>query len=410
MEMKHLKINSMKKFMLFAILGLVQLSRAADLYVNNSGQPGSYTTITAALTAAAPNDRVFVTPYAAFIENLTITQNVTLTSAVPGTYFTVTGTLTVTGAAGMDVRVIGGDFSSSVTATTGTATQASKADFYIVDCKFQGLTAQDYIKMHALFCTMGFSASIRHGEMRGCSVTNITVPDGPNTITGDTLFLVANVATSLTWQNNDNYFFMANNYVNTNGTSYTGPSAVIISSHAFSSTVKNIMLNNTFMNYNSFSSPNGAIHLSTTADRSNIWLYNNIIQNTYSSSTDTRSITSTTSPVGTVMLVYNYMRGGYTTFATAVSGNNTGIWVTLSVDNYGRSTDAAYALDMGSPGIEFYDIDLTRNNRGTGGGTYTMDNYLAQGQGRARVYDLTMPSEIWNGASPSVKAEGTHVR
>jgi hypothetical protein len=80
------------------------------------------------------------------------------------------------------------------------------------------------------------------------------------------------------------------------------------------------------------------------------------------------------------------------------------------MDIYGRSLDANLVVDQGSPAIEFYDIDLTRNNRGTGGGGYTVENFIAAGAGRARVYSLTMPSEIWNGMSPSIKADGTHIK
>jgi hypothetical protein len=50
---------------------------AADLYVNNSGQAGTYTTVSAAVAAAAANDRIFVSPYANYIENIVITQNLT---------------------------------------------------------------------------------------------------------------------------------------------------------------------------------------------------------------------------------------------------------------------------------------------------------------------------------------------
>ncbi|HHZ65864.1 MAG TPA: hypothetical protein EYN51_10305, partial [Flavobacteriales bacterium] len=81
----------MKKICISAILSIAIITggRAADISVNNSGQPGTYTTITAALAAAAPNDRVFVSPYGDYTENLILFQNVTLASAVSGTVFNV---------------------------------------------------------------------------------------------------------------------------------------------------------------------------------------------------------------------------------------------------------------------------------------------------------------------------------
>ena len=81
--------------------GAIFSAKAADIYVNNSGQAGTWQTITLALAASAPGDRIFVSPYGAYTENLTIFQDVTLTSAVAGTNFNVVGNLTVQGAPNM---------------------------------------------------------------------------------------------------------------------------------------------------------------------------------------------------------------------------------------------------------------------------------------------------------------------
>jgi hypothetical protein len=60
--------------------------------------------------------------------------------------------------------------------------------------------------------------------------------------------------------------------------------------------------------------------------------------------------------------------------------------------------------------LQYYDIDLTRNDIGTFGGPYSIDNYWNTANGRARVYELNMPFEIWNGSTPSIKAEGIHIK
>ncbi len=398
-------------FFIFSLLFSLTL-KAADLYVNNSGQAGTYTTVSAAVAAAAANDRIFVSPYANYIENIAITQNVTLACAVPGSYFSITGTLTITGAPNMDVRIIGAEFSASMTANTGTATLANKADVYLVDSKVNSVVGQDYMKLHLLFSTLGFSANFRHGEMRMCNVTSLTISDGPNTGTGDTLFLVANQLATLSWANNDNLFYFSNNYINTNQNTSSGPAAINISNHFYSASVKNLIINNSLLSYNSMTTPTGTINLSTSGDRSNIWLYNNIIMNGFSSGASTAAFTAYGTGTGQVQAIYNYMRGSLPGVVLNQVSGNTQITAgaIVSMDAYGRSQDATLVVDQGSPAIEFYDIDLTRNNRGSGGGGFTVENYLATGTGRARVFNLMMPSEIWNGMSPSVKADGTHIK
>jgi hypothetical protein len=327
-------------------------------------------------------------------------------------YFSITGTLTITGSPNLDVRIIGGEFSGVFNANTGTATLANKADVYLVDSKVGSVIGQDYMKLHLLFSTLGFSANFRHGEMRMCNVSSVTISDGPNSGIGDTLFLVANQLATLTWSNNDNLFYFSNNYINTNQNNVSGPAAIVISSHFYSAAAKNLIINNSLLSYNSNSTPIGTINLSTSGDRSNIWLYNNIIMNAYSSGAQTAAFTAYGAGTGQAQAIYNYLRGSLPGAVLNQVSGNTQITAgaIVSMDAYGRSTDATLVLDQGSPAIEFYDIDLTRNNRGSGGGGYTVENFIAAGAGRARVYSLTMPSEIWNGMSPSVKADGTHIK
>ena len=58
----------------------------------------------------------------------------------------------------------------------------------------------------------------------------------------------------------------------------------------------------------------------------------------------------------------------------------------------------------------YYDLDMTVNDRGIYGGPYSIDNYQSTAVGKARVYDLEMPFEIWNGQTPQVKAKAVHTK
>ena len=401
----------MKKILLSAITFLcaVHTSFAADIYVNNSGQPGTWSTITLALAAAAPGDRVFVSPYGAYTENLTIVQNVTLTSAVSGTVFNLVGTITVIGNANMDVRIIGCEASGTITCNTGAATLTNKANIYLSDCKFSSITGNDFCVMHVLYCYGTPTINIRHGEVRGCTqgLNTLTIADGPNAGVGDTLYIVGNkIISSLNWQNDDNYFFIANNLV-------TGVST--FSKHQYSTVVINKFLNNTFVSGSANATANitnaATIVFSTPSNRSNIEFWNCLVSNTNQTSASGYSVGWVTNNVGTMNSYYCWYDSPVLNITHVIesSAGGTGTAV-ITYDAYGRGTDANNAPDKGSPSIQFYDIDMTRNDRGTFGGPYSIDNYINTANGKARVYDLNMPFEIWSGSTPQVKAEATHIK
>ena len=93
--------------------------------------------------------------------------------------------------------------------------------------------------------------------------------------------------------------------------------------------------------------------------------------------------------------------------------------VSISANNYlapsvsystvdGRATSGV-AIDGGVNAIQYYDIDMSLNDIGTYGGPYSWDNYWdASATGKARVYGLEMPFEIWTGQTPTIKADAVH--
>lgn len=390
---------------------------AADIYVNNSGQSGTYTSITSALAAAAPGDRIFVSPYGDYTENLTISQSVTLACAVSGTSFNVVGTLTINGAPNMDVKVVGGNFSSSCIANTGGTSLNDMADVYLIESKFSNITGNDFIRMHVLFCEG--NATIRHGEVRGCVMSTISIADGPNAGIGDTVFIVGNKA-RIYWNNDDNYFFIANNNIN-----ISSNYCLKIQRWLYNSSVNNHILNNTMStstNSGSFypitiSAYNNNLPSSNSLD--NIYVYNNIIENRWSSTSNNAafvgSVSGTSHISGSIKLYYNMIRSSpYANGFSLVTGNTFGQSSAnveaLILAEDGSCDDAEYCIDKGSPSLQYYDIDMTRNDRGSYGGPYSIDNYLEVGTGNARIYDLDMPFEIWPGQTPQVNAKAAHTK
>jgi hypothetical protein len=401
----------MKKPLLLVIAYSIFFSaQAADIYVNNSGQAGTYTTITAAVAAAAANDRIFVSPYAAYDEGtITITQNLTIASAVSGTRFSYVGSFSITGAPNLEVRVIGAELSNGIYTYTGTATLANKSHTYIIDCKANQFTFQDFNMAHLLFSEANSAVNLEHGEVRGCNVERISVNEGPNVGIGDTVFIVGNtVRTYIYWRNDDNYFYIANNNLTTNKTT-TRNYRFIIYNHLYNSLVNNMIVNNSIAFDGTSTNPaaikSGSIN---TSNLNNIWLVNNILEEvspsagfvTYRDGSNTGSFRG----------YYNYYRGNASSFSNVVGNIGVGYTAdTLSYDSFGRCTDAQ-VVDKGSPSLIYYDIDMTRNNLGTFGGPWSIDNYFSAATGKARIYDLSMPVEIWSGQTPQVQAKSAHTK
>ena len=100
----------MKKELFFiAIASLfTSMVSAADLYVRDLGAGGSYSTISAAITAANDGDRIIIRPKAGslpFIENLTIDKSLSFVSEINFSKYILQGTITITPAAGRVVTI-----------------------------------------------------------------------------------------------------------------------------------------------------------------------------------------------------------------------------------------------------------------------------------------------------------------
>ncbi|MDC1370930.1 hypothetical protein N8289_03720 [Flavobacteriales bacterium] len=387
--------------LLFTLIGSYTTLKAADIHVNNSGNAGTYTTISAGLTAAAANDRVIISSYGIYTESLSITKSVTLTSSVSGVPFTLIGGIAITGTPNMEVRIIGCEASSNLSFAGGTATLNDKADVYVVSSSFSSISlSNDFCIGHVLFCSKT-SANIIHGEVRGCmDMKGISITDGSASGIGDTVFIVGNVCTSIYWNNDDHYFYIANNsVVAPAGNGYE--KSLTISLGFNSSTNTNMLVNNYF--HSEHYRTDGTVVINNTAP-ANIEFWNCIIANPRSNygifSYSTSYVKMYASIVSSKYGIFSMLLG-----STVIGTGNT----MPTVDQYGRSL-SPMAVDQGAPNLDSYDIDLTRNDIGTYGGPYSIDNYINTATGKARVYHLDIPFEIWSGQTPQVKAKSVHTK
>ena len=68
-------------------------------------------------------------------------------------------------------------------------------------------------------------------------------------------------------------------------------------------------------------------------------------------------------------------------------------------------------IDAGNPNHDYYDIDLTINDRGRTGGPYSILNYspsINPSNGKAFIFDLEMPTDLFPGQQVDINAKGYH--
>jgi hypothetical protein len=67
-------------------------------------------------------------------------------------------------------------------------------------------------------------------------------------------------------------------------------------------------------------------------------------------------------------------------------------------------------INGGNPNHNFYDIDLTINDRGINGGPYSQLNYnpTNPNSSKAFIFDLDMPTDLFPGQNVQIKAKGYH--
>jgi hypothetical protein len=63
------------------------------------------------------------------------------------------------------------------------------------------------------------------------------------------------------------------------------------------------------------------------------------------------------------------------------------------------------SVDGGSPEHDYYDLDLTVNDRGRDGGPWGTANFPANASGKAFIFDLDIPADLYPGSQVDIKAK-----
>jgi hypothetical protein len=409
----------MKKTVFLLALLASFTGRAADLIVADGGAGGAYSTIGAAVTAAASGDRIIITPKpggATYNENITITnKSLQFLSATEGTYWKLNGSMTLNpSVAGLSFTISGahitsGNISSGVNAPAGTRCTVnilgSKLTSGYIDFavnNFDMTVAADSIMNGYVYLRFGniFGNYINVGSLWAHAISYGNDPVATN----DVLNVVGNKILASTYGVQATYgiyigstnhvFNIANNYFDGGG---QNQNLIYIASTKSTTTASNYIINNTFEHSNTNS---WCIYL--TSHNSYVYVLNNVIEN---NGTGIYGIGANTPTISDVF-GYNYVEATNTPFGSIYNdGTNVGSSpMTINTSTGALLTGAG--INGGSPDLQYSDIDLSRNDAGCFGGSLTRANYIGMTATSTQVIFFDAPTRILNGQTINISAEG----
>jgi hypothetical protein len=405
----------MKKTILTLVMSVsIMFTMAADLYVNGSGNANTYPTIQGAVNASSSGDNIYVATVGTYSENVTISnKSLFIIAAVADEQFTLSGSFTLSPGTGNEVTIIGmynGNVSVSSTSSTGTVNLISSFISSVSN-------ASGYLKMNIYDCEVTNSFSIANGSVKGCEILGGLTISSSSYAGGDTIRIMGNhIEDGLNWQSPYAYFEICNNYIEyitTTAVTYT-PRALHITNFRSTPGGTNLIANNTifssqsYYNSNYYYKPHG-IYFSGSTNGQNVVVVNNYIYVTHTQNNSYSGAAIESSSSMSNALVANnywYSYGGFSQNFTNSSLVDNG---TSSVSwTYNSTTGVLTSgTNLGLDQIEYRDINNTRNDIGTSGGPHAWSNYNTT-TGKAAVFNLELPFQLYIGGNHNIKAKGFH--
>lgn len=416
---------------------------AGNLLVKEYGVNGTYSTIQDAINAAQDGDTIIVfnKPSGQYwLEDLVISKEVFLENSDANQRFNqLDGDIRIDPQDGKKMFFLGIDLMSGHKIySNGSASDANnRCEINIIDCSMGEAEFEDN-NLHMRILDSDISTvSFRYGIMAGCVGSNLTVSKGVAASATDSLVIVGNKNYSATIDtycslrilNNRFYFYGGNNnytghYNGNNNNVYTNTyynNCLAIVDANFNPTYSNIIANNTFVlndnisqycYYNNYSiykcnlGYNYSIALSINYS-GNVYIYNNIVD----AEGNGKSFEDYGGSSGTPFVSHNYIESGVSNIAIPTNNEFNGQGVSLSTDGNGKASGTP--VDGGIYLGQYNDIDLTRNDAGTYGGPYSIDNYHGimanPSGGKASVHFIEIPHFLTQPGTIELKG-GSHTK
>lgn len=407
-----------KLFFTLLIAGVVSGAvRAADLIVDITGVGGAYSTITSAIAASTAGDRLLIYPNGTpFSENITVPHSLQLLSAVEGERWQLNGGITIAASLGAGGEVIIASLHQvSGSIASGGNIAGGIADVRVVGSKLLGgnitFNHNNYRLTALSDSLMNGYIMIRKGNVSGNYITPTsqnasciyTYPDPA--IDDEYLYIVGNHLAGTTysyfnqspnpinWNCSSSLAYIANNYI-TSPTTYQN--AIYIATSRTSTTAENFIINNTI----NITGSNNSWPIYLITINSNTHVFNNVI-----TGASLYGIASNTANNLNITCSYNYISASVSAFSGIIDDGTNVINVPQTIDAATGEVTAGSGIDGGHPDAAYTDLDLTRNDAGCFGGSYSRTNFLAASTG-SRTGFMIAPRRVLVGETINVEGQG----
>ncbi len=410
----------MKKQLLFVcmmVMALVNV-KAADLLVEEFGLAPAYGSIQSAVTAAANGDRIIIKNRAGnipWVENVTINKTLELLPFANDTFFIVQGNYSIILAANRTVSIIGMYNTTGNIAASGAGTSGNNGVLNVFSSfLFNGTlgTTNTFNTLNLYGSKINGSVTLSHGTVVGNDIFSSGAAlevVSASAANNDTIFIIGNRISNpvsnvtsnyaLSWSNNTSFFDIRNNFISS---SYLG--IYITSSRNTSATVNKIYNNSVSMNNYTSSSTVYGMYINTSTN-TYVEIMNNIVdKNSSSTSAVFNGIHAFPGSNGQANAYFNFVDNQFSsTFNSnfTVQSNNT---VNQAITLGGFGALAGVGVNGGNPANLFFDLDLTRNDVGAWGGSFTQANFFPLFTGAARTWLTSYPYNIRSGNTLTIKA------
>ena len=256
-------------------------------------------------------------------------------------------------------------------------------------------------------CEVTNSFTIRNGSVKGNVIDRLVISSGGTT--GDTLRIMGNYMTSLDWNSGSVYFEICNNFINGSASSSYNQRPVTIDLLYETPGGTNLFSNNTIVSNtgttSSSSSYGGVVFGYSVSGGQNLVIVNNYFKNNYGPYS--YAISNGNGDISNSFIANNQY------YCSSLIYNNSNLTL---IDNGSSSVNWSYdsstgaltsGVNMGIDQIEYRDIDNTRNDIGTTGGPHAWSNYNTT-TGKAAIFNLELPFQLYIGGSHNIKAKGFH--
>lgn len=410
----------MKKIHLLAILSILIFSSnhllAADRVVQQAGPVGTYASITAAITAAVDGDNIVVNNRSdglPWLENISINKSLTFVSAVDNIQWWMEGNVTINMAEGRTITIVGMRNTSGSFTKTGT-TPVNRTVLNILYSDITGnITMGSGINLY-LGSSKANDVSYTFGKIYGNDLRSISLTadaastEDVNQIIGNRIGVHSAAGTAVSITTSNQYLYYSNNY---SKGSITACGINTLRNGA----ITNRLINSTFVSSSTSSNANGYTGLGVYHTAGSLTVENCVLAGNYNTSTTGGSgvvigSSSASLTTCTYNMYYNpFQGGGYGTVLSSSLNNFSNGYASQSyIGTDGGFTSGTSHIDAGNPSNFNLDLDLTRNDIGVYGGSYSMANFLPllNNTESSRVNYMSTPRVVNQGGTVNVSVIG----